>query len=62
MDKGCDNDLFDLFNYKCFETIPSSCTIFNRSQYITYFIICHWDEVKFVDIVTYRLCNQGAFY
>ena len=35
MDMGCDNDLFDLFNNKCFEAIPSSCTIFNRSQYIT---------------------------
>ena len=38
-------------NNKCFEIIPSSRTTFNRSQYITYFIFCHWDEAKFIDIV-----------
>ena len=58
MDKGCDNDFFNLFNNKCFDAIPSSCTIFNRSQYITDFVFCHWHEVKFVDIVI----GDGAFY
>ena len=46
MDKGCENDLFDLFHYECFETIPSSI-IFDRS---------HWLAVKFIGVYI----NHGA--
>ena len=51
MDKGRDNNPFNLFNNKCFEAISSSCTIFNRSQYITDFI------KKYLDISWLQKCD-----